>query len=130
MTTSIHESDATVVFSGGEYAGVPYEGEVTILDGWVYLHDEEEYQPRHHVDRIKPNRNSDGVEPTDTPDECPLCRRLGYKGNLVREPAGSVEMVRTDGGKESLHCCERCADEVFPESVFTPYDQSDDMDTA
>ncbi len=52
MNEPIEEENAKVVFSGGNYAGASRKGAVLIMDGWVYLYDEEEYHPKRHVKHI------------------------------------------------------------------------------
>jgi hypothetical protein len=65
-----------------------------------------------------------GVEREKTPDECELCRLVGYRGDTISEPEGMVIVAREDGGTKIVHCCEGCSDEVFSAPVFCEYDWS------
>ena len=62
-----------------------------------------------------------GSERDSIPDECQLCRLLDYRGDEINEPEGMVEVSRDDGGTKIVHCCERCADELFTTPGFTRY---------
>jgi len=55
-------------------------------------------------------------------NECQLCRLLDYRGDEINGPEGTVVIPRDDGGLKTIHCCERCADELWgDESGWTPY---------
>ncbi|WP_135666647.1 hypothetical protein [Halorhabdus rudnickae] len=56
------------------------------------------------------------------PDECQLCRPLEYRGEDLNSPEGMVEIARIDGGAKIIHCCRRCAEELFTNPDFTEYD--------
>jgi len=56
-------------------------------------------------------------------NECQLCRLLDYRDDEINEPQGTVVIPRDDGGLKTIHCCERCADELWgDESGWMPYD--------
>ena len=58
-------------------------------------------------------------------NECQLCRLLDYRGDGINEPEGAVVIPRCDGGIKTIHCCKRCADELWgDESGWTPYDDN------
>lgn len=56
-------------------------------------------------------------------DECQLCRLHDYRGDEINKPEGIATVPREDGGTKTIHCCERCADELWDEHDFTPYSQ-------
>lgn len=59
------------------------------------------------------------------PDECQLCRPLDYRGDEIAEPEGMVTVEREDGGTKIIHCCRRCADELFTGHDFSEYDRGE-----
>lgn len=56
------------------------------------------------------------------PDECQLCRPLDYRGDEINSPEGMTAVARDDGGTKIIHCCRRCADELFTNHDFTRYE--------
>ena len=61
------------------------------------------------------------------PDECQLCRLLDYRGDAINAPEGIDEVARDDGGTKLIHCCERCARELFgARSEFMSYEEDSD----
>jgi hypothetical protein len=60
--------------------------------------------------------------PETIPEECQLCRPLDYRGDEINEPEGMVEVGRDDGGTKIIHCCERCAHELFSSPGFSAYE--------
>jgi len=67
---------------------------------------------------------TDGGTPTRDaiPEECQLCRLLGYRGDDINDPEGKVRVARDDGGTKIIHCCRRCPDELFTSHDFSRYD--------
>jgi len=58
--------------------------------------------------------------------ECELCRLLDYRGDGINDRDGIVTIFREDGGTKAIHCCERCADELFGSHNWTGYDDLDE----
>lgn len=54
-------------------------------------------------------------------DDCQLCRLLDYRGNEIKEPEGIATVAREDGGTKTIHCCRRCADELWSTHDFSSY---------
>lgn len=62
-------------------------------------------------------------------NECQLCRLLDHRSEEINEPEGTVVIPRDDGGLKTIHCCYRCADELWGnESGWTPYDDGAQCD--
>lgn len=59
--------------------------------------------------------------PETIPKECQLCRPLDYRGDEINEPEGMAEVGREDGGTKIVHCCGRCAVELFDGRLFSFY---------
>jgi len=57
--------------------------------------------------------------------ECQLCRALDYRGDDINDREGVLTIRREDGGIKAIHCCERCADELFGDHNWTSYDDVD-----
>lgn len=55
-------------------------------------------------------------------NECQLCRLLDYRDDEINEPEGIATIPREDGGTKTIHCCERCPDELWDEHDWTPYE--------
>lgn len=55
------------------------------------------------------------------PEECQLCRPMDYRGDEINPPGGIVTVRNDDGGLKLVHCCERCADELFDDHDFATY---------
>jgi hypothetical protein len=72
-------------------------------------------------------RSEDGLPiRVERDNECQLCRLLDYRGDGINEPEGTVVIPRDDGGLKTIHCCERCADELWgDDSGWTPYDDGE-----
>lgn len=70
---------------------------------------------------------SDGGLPTRVArdNECQLCRLLDYYPDDINEPEGVATVQREGGGTKTIHCCKRCADELWGEKGhdWTPYDK-------
>ncbi|AHG00940.1 hypothetical protein HALLA_11930 [Halostagnicola larsenii XH-48] len=62
------------------------------------------------------------MERENLPPQCQLCQLLDYRGDFINEPEGMVEVARDDGGSKIVHCCERCAEELFDDPEFTAYE--------
>jgi len=54
--------------------------------------------------------------------ECQLCRPLEYRGDDINDREGIVTIRQEDGGIKTIHCCERCADELFGVHNWTSSD--------
>lgn len=55
------------------------------------------------------------------PEECQLCRLMDYRDDEINPPGGIVTMSNADDDLKLVHCCERCADELFDDHDFAPY---------
>lgn len=66
--------------------------------------------------------SSGGNERFPPKDECELCRLLDYRGREINDRDGIVTIAREDGGTKTIHCCKRCADELFGVHDWTDYD--------
>lgn len=67
----------------------------------------------------------DGSKRFPPESECQLCRPLGYRGDEINDKQGVVTIARDGGGTETIHCCERCADELWKSHDWTSYDDLD-----
>jgi hypothetical protein len=47
---------------------------------------------------------------------------LGYRGNEINEPEGIATIPEEDGGTKTIHCCQRCPDELWDDHEWTPYE--------
>jgi len=66
-----------------------------------------------------------GTERFPPKHECQLCRPLEYRGDDINDREGVVTVTREDGGTKTIHCCKRCADELFGTHDWTSYDELD-----
>jgi hypothetical protein len=62
--------------------------------------------------------------------ECQLCRLLGYREDDINDREGIATIAREGGGTKAIHCCKRCADELFETHDWTEYAELDGLDTA
>jgi len=63
-----------------------------------------------------------GTERFSAEHECQLCRLRDYRGDDINDRGGIVTTHREGGGTKTIHCCERCADELFGVHNWTSHD--------
>lgn len=71
------------------------------------------------------DKDTSGTNHFPPEHECQLCRPLDYRGDDINAKQGIVTIAREDGGTKTIHCCERCADELFESHDWTSYDDLD-----